>query len=80
MQNHQQKLDFNKITLTTTDAFQQKIFAICHIIYSFYKHKMHEKNQRPNMFVSFALLDCTKDVDFAYWPLLQMLHSPNAYF
>ena len=34
-------------------------------------------NTKIHMFVIFALL--TMDVNFAYWPLLQLLLSPNAY-
>ena len=48
------------------------------LINSFYKRRMHEKGERiPYMPAIFASL--TTDVNFAYWPILQLLLSPNAY-
>ena len=43
---------------------------------------MHEEDVRPlneksHAFIILALL--TADVNFAYWPFLQLLLSPNAY-
>ena len=55
-----------------------ELYLICHTISSFYKRSLLEKDERPpNMFVIFALL--ITDVNFAYWPLLQMLLSTNVH-
>ena len=42
---------------------------------------MHEEDERPQNETSLAyhLALLTTDVNFAYWPLLQFLNSPNAY-
>ena len=55
------------------------LYKLCPwLIKSFYKRRMHEKGERiPNMPAVFASL--ISDVNFAYWPILQVLLSPNAY-
>ena len=50
----------------------------CYTTDSFYKCMTHEKDEsQPNMPNMFALF--LTDVNFAYWPPLQLLLSPRAY-
>ena len=75
-------LQFNQVMTTFFTSLTATDFTnnlICHTINTFYKRRLHKKNERPpNMIFIFALL--ITGVNFAYLPLLQMLPvSPNAY-